>query len=682
MADPVTYRPKTSEIPTEPGVYRFRDAEGRVIYVGKAKNLRNRLTNYFQDPAGLHPRTQQMVFSAASVQWTVVATEVEALTLEYSWIKQYDPRFNVMYRDDKSYPYLAVSMGENVPRMQIMRGARRKDTRYFGPYSQVWAIRETVDQLQRVFPIRTCSKGVFRRAERAGRPCLLGYIERCSAPCVGKISQQDHYELAEQLCQFMSGKVGPYIRDLKSQMKQAASELDFERAARLRDSLAALDKVLEQNAVVLGDGTDADVFAQVVDELEAAVQVFHVRGGRIRGVRGWVVDRPDNTSEAELMQRLLQQVYAEATREDVHERVAAVSVDDVEHAPTSAVPREVLVSVLPTDADAVAAWLTQIRGANVDLRIPQRGEKRALMDTVQANAEHALRLHKTKRAGDLTQRSQALEELRDYLGLSSAPLRIECYDVSHTMGTNQVASMVVFEDGAPRKTDYRHFTIRGEDGDGVPDDTAAMRETLTRRFKRLLAEEAGESGYDEDGIELASGPVDPQTGLPRRFSYRPDLVVVDGGLPQVNAASATLEELGITVPVVGLAKRLEEVWIPGDDFPVILPRTSPGLYLLQHLRDESHRFAIAHHRQKRSKAMRRSVLDQVPGLGPTRQAELLKKFKSVKKIREASVDELQTAPGVGPMLAQTIFDFFHAQANEPGNKESETSGQKAGKLDT
>lgn len=665
MADPVTYRPKTSEIPTSPGVYRFRDAEGRVIYVGKAKNLRNRLTNYFQDPANLHPRTQQMVFSAASVQWTVVATEVEALTLEYSWIKQYDPRFNVMYRDDKSYPYLAVSMGEDVPRMQIMRGARRKGARYFGPYSQVWAIRETVDQLQRVFPVRTCSAGVYRRAERAGRPCLLGYIERCSAPCVGKISKEDHYQLAEQLCEFMAGKVGPYIRDLKTQMKEAASQLDFERAARLRDSLQALEKVLEQNAVVLSDGTDADVFAQVSDELEAAVQVFHVRGGRIRGVRGWVIDRPGDTTDEELMQRLLQQVYAEATRSDVSEREAAVSVDDVAHAPTSAIPREVLVSTMPEDADAVREWLEQARGAKVELRVPQRGDKRALMDTVTVNAEHALRLHKTRRAGDLTQRSQALEELAEYLDLPAAPLRIECYDVSHTMGQNQVASMVVFEDGAPRKSDYRHFTIRGEDGEGAPDDTAAMRETLTRRFKRLLAEEAGEKGYDEDGIVLESGPVDPDTGRPRRFSYRPDLVVVDGGLPQVNAASATLGEMGVNVPVVGLAKRLEEVWIPGDDFPVIMPRTSPGLYLLQHLRDESHRFAITHHRKKRGAAMKRSVLDSVPGLGPARQAALLKHFKSVKKIREADVDALTQVEGVGPGLAQTIYDFFHETSTQP-----------------
>ncbi|MDO5048297.1 MAG: excinuclease ABC subunit UvrC [Actinomycetaceae bacterium] len=665
MADPVTYRPKTSEIPTEPGVYRFRDEQGRVIYVGKAKNLRNRLTSYFQDPANLHPRTQNMVFSAASVQWTVVANEVEALTLEYSWIKQYDPRFNVMYRDDKSYPYLAVSMNEEIPRMQIMRGARKKGVRYFGPYSQVWAIRDTVDQLQKVFPIRTCSAGVLRRAQLQGRPCLLGYIERCSAPCVGNISVQDHYDLADQLCQFMAGKTGPYTRELRAQMKEAAAKLDFEKAAKLRDSLAAIDKVLEQNAVVLGDGTDADVFAQVVDELEAAVQVFHVRGGRIRGVRGWVVDRPGDATEADLMQKILQQVYAEAAEVDhtVREREQAVSVDDVVHAPTSAIPREVLVSTLPSNVRAVRQWLEQLRGAKVDLRIPQRGEKRALMETVTNNAEHALSLHKTRRAGDLTQRSQALEELAEYLDLPAAPLRVECYDVSHTMGTNQVASMVVFEDGAPRKSDYRHFTIRGEDGEGATDDTAAMREVLTRRFKRLLAEEAGREGYDEDGIALASGPVDPNTGRPRRFSYRPDLVVVDGGLPQVNAAADTLQDLGVDIPVIGLAKRLEEIWIPEDHFPVIMPRTSPGLYLLQHLRDESHRFAISHHRKKRGKSMTRSVLDDIPGLGPARQHALLKEFKSVKKIKAATAEELTVVEGVGPALAQAIYDHFHPRVD-------------------
>ncbi|MDO5719573.1 MAG: excinuclease ABC subunit UvrC [Actinomycetaceae bacterium] len=666
MADPKNYRPKTSEIPTDPGVYRFRDDHGRVIYVGKAKNLRNRLSSYFQDPAKLHPRTHQMVFSASSVQWTVVGTEVEALTLEYAWIKEFNPRFNVMYKDDKSYPYLAISMGEDIPRMHIIRGARKKGTRYFGPYSQVWAIRDTVDQLQRVFPIRTCSAGVLRRAQRQGRPCLLGYIERCCAPCVERVSLAEHRQLAEQLCEFMSGRVGPYLRDKQREMKAAARELDFERAARLRDDIAALEKVLERNAVVLDDGTDADVFALVSDELESAVQVFHVRGGRIRGVRAWVVERPGDSTDADLMERLLQQVYAEVAEHDhtVRRKNKAVSVDDVEHTPTSAIPTEVLVSVLPADLDVVTQWLSQRRGAKVNIRVPQRGQKRALMETVATNAEHALKLHKSRRVGDLTQRSAALTELAEYLDLDDAPLRIECFDISHTQGTHQVASMVVFEDGAPRKSDYRHFTIRGGTPQAPLDDTAAMAEVLDRRFSRLLAEEARIAGMDEDGVAYASGPIDESTGRPRRFSYRPDLVVVDGGLPQVNAAVKVLDSIGVDIPVIGLAKRLEEVWLPEDEFPVIFPRTSPGLYLLQHLRDESHRFAISHHRKKRGKAMTRSVLDAIPGLGPARQQALLKHFGSVKKLKAASKDELTAVPGVGSALADTIWTHLHPTSAE------------------
>lgn len=665
VADPAVYRPRTSEIPAEPGVYRFRDEQGRVIYVGKAKNLRNRLTSYFQDPAGLHPRTHQMVFTAASVQWTVVGNEVEALALEYSWIKEFNPRFNVMFKDDKSYPYLAISMGEEIPRMHIIRGARKKGTRYFGPYSQVWALRDTVDQLQRVFPVRTCSTGVLRRAQAQGRPCLLGYIERCSAPCVGQISISDHRLLAEQICEFMGGKVGPYLRNLEREMKVASQNLDFERAARLRDDIAALEKVLERNAVVLDDGTDADVFAQVSDELESAVQVFHVRGGRIRGVRAWVVDRPGDAAEADLMEKLLQQVYTENAEFDHTARIKrrAVSVDDVEHTPTSAIPAEVLVSILPSDASAVRDWLSTLRGAKVDLRVPRRGPKRALMETVATNAEHALRLHKSKRVGDLTQRSAALTELATYLELDEAPLRIECYDVSHTLGTHQVASMVVFEDGAPRKSDYRHFTIRPGEADTPLDDTAAMSQVLQRRFSRLLAEEQRLIGEDDDGIPYASGPIDQDTGRPRRFSYRPDLVVVDGGLPQVNTAARTLDELGIDIPIIGLAKRLEEVWIPGDEYPIIFPRTSPGLYLLQHLRDESHRFAITHHRKKRGRALTTSILDQIPGLGPTRQQALLKHFGSVKKLKQASEEQLRDVPGIGPHVAHAIWLHFHGENN-------------------
>lgn len=633
------------------------DDRDRVIYVGKAKNLRNRLTNYFQDLANLHPRTQQMVTTACRVQWTVVNTEVEALALEFTWIKEFNPRFNVMFKDDKSYPYLAVTMNERVPRVQMTRRARRSGVRYFGPYTQVWAIKETIDLLSRVYPVRTCAPAVFNRAQAQHRPCLLAHIDKCSAPCVGRISEEEHFALAQSLCDFMEGKTGPIIRDLKAQMKQAALDLDFETAAELRDDIRALETVLERNVVVLDDGTDADVFALVADELDAAVHVFHVRGGRIRGTRGWVIDRADDADEQTLMARLLEQVYSMIPRTPEGAvgtpRAEARSVDDVTHTPTSAVPRDILVSVLPTDHSTFEAWLSGLRGASVTIRVPQRGAKAHLLDTVRENASQALTLHQTKRAGDLTQRSAALEELAEYLGLDSAPLRIECFDISHTMGTDQVASMVVFEDGAPRKSAYRTFTIRGADGNGAADDTAAMDEVLTRRFTRLLAEERGIEGEDEEGIAYEAGPTD-STGRPRRFSYRPDLVVVDGGLAQVGAARRALDEVGVDIPVIGLAKRLEEVWVPGDEFPLILPRTSAALYLLQYLRDESHRFAITKHRSKRGKRHTRSVLDGIPGLGPARQKALLRRFGSVKRIREATWERICEVDGIGPTLARTI----------------------------
>ncbi|MDO4260071.1 MAG: excinuclease ABC subunit UvrC [Actinomycetaceae bacterium] len=670
MADPSTYRPRTGDIPTSPGVYRFSDEHGRVIYVGKAKNLRSRLTSYFQDLSNLHPRTQQMVTTAAHVQWTVVASEVEALTLEFQWIKEFDPRFNVMYKDDKSYPYLAVSMGEKFPRVQVTRESKRKGDRFFGPYTQVWAIRETIDLLLRVFPVRTCSSGVFRRSAAQGRPCLLGYIDKCSAPCVDRISEADHRLLAEDLCDFMEGRTGPVIRDLEAQMRSASASLDFETAARLRDDVAALKTVLERNRVVLDDGTDADVFAMVAEDLEAAVHVFHVRGGRIRGTRGWVVDRIDGASEEALMARLLEQVYGEAPQAQAplrgrHQRTEApASVDDVAHTPTRAIPREVLVSQLPEDGDALSEWLSQRRGAKVRISVPKRGAKAHLMEMVHTNAKEALVLHRTKRAGDITHRSKALEELAENIDLPGAPLRIECYDISHTGGSDQVASMVVFEDGMPRKDAYRTFNIRGESGEGATDDTAAMAEVLGRRFRRLAAEEAGMSGEDEDGVALASGPIDATTGKARRFSYRPDLVVVDGGLPQVNSARVALEEAGVDIPVVGLAKRLEEVWIPGEEFPVIFPRASAALHLLQHLRDESHRFAITKHRKKRGKGQTRSVLDGIDGLGPTRQAALLRAFGSVKRLRAATIDEIASVKGIGPSLAATIHAGLASSENE------------------
>ncbi|MBD8061296.1 excinuclease ABC subunit UvrC [Oceanitalea stevensii] len=661
MADPSTYRPRPSEIPTSPGVYRFRDAHGRVIYVGKAKNLRSRLGSYFQDIANLHPRTRQMVTTAASVEWTVVETEVASLALEYSWIKEYDPRFNIKYRDDKSYPYLAVTMSETVPRATVMRGARRKGNRYFGPYGHAWAIRETVDLMLRVFPVRTCSNGVYRRAERSGRPCLLGYIDKCAAPCVGRISVEDHRRLAEDFCAFMGGQTRPFVRRLESEMKAAAGELDFERAARLRDDLGALKRVVEKNEVVLPDGTDADVFAMASDELEASVQVFHVRDGRVRGQRGWVVEKVEEATDAELVERLLQQVYGDLGTE---------ADDEAEAARTSAVPREVLVPVLPADLSQVTDWLSGLRGSAVSVRVPQRGDKRALAQTVRRNAEHALVLHKTRRAGDLTTRSQALADLAEALDLEEAPLRIECYDISHTQGTHQVGSMVVFEDGLPRKNAYRRFVVRGADGSGARDDTEAIAEVLTRRFRHYRA--AREGAVDDDGKPLVSGPVDPETGRPTRFAYPPNLVVVDGGQPQVAAAQRVFEELGVEdVALVGLAKRLEEVWLPGEDFPLVLPRTSPGLFLLQRLRDEAHRFAIAAHRRRRSKAMTRSVLDDVPGLGPTRAKALLAEFGSVAGLRKATAEEIAGVKGVGPRTAQAVVDALRTAPTAPTGPSAE-----------
>ncbi|WP_175008474.1 excinuclease ABC subunit UvrC [Cellulosimicrobium sp. TH-20] len=689
MADPATYRPAPGEIPTSPGVYRFRDEYGRVIYVGKAKNLRARLSNYFQDVANLHHRTQTMVTTAASVEWTVVGTEVEALALEYTWIKEFDPRFNVKYRDDKSYPYLAVTMGEEFPRAQVMRGAKRPGTRYFGPYGHAWAIRETLDLLLRVFPVRTCSAGVFKRAHQTGRPCLLGYIDKCSAPCVGRITPEDHKALAEDFCDFMAGDTQRFVRRLERKMNEAAAAMEYEAAARLRDDIAALQRATEKNAVVLGDGTDADVFALVGDELEAAVQVFHVRGGRIRGQRGWIVEKVEDVTDAELVEHLLQQVYGaaeEAVAADVGTRAGRDLARD-------AVPREVLVPVLPPDTDQVTTWLSGLRGARVDVRVPQRGDKKELAATVRANAEHALALHRTRRAGDLTTRSQALREIQEALELETAPLRIECYDVSHNQGTYQVASMVVFEDGLARKSEYRHFTVRGPDGDGAADDTAAMYEVISRRFKRYLSDRSrsGEVELDleaddvADGSDAAagraeraaeaagyvprSGEVDPDAPVDRRarFAYPPNLVVVDGGPPQVAAAARALADLGIDdVALCGLAKRLEEVWVPGEEYPVILQRSSEGLYLLQRVRDEAHRFAIAQHRRQRSKGMTASALDDVPGLGPARRTALLKHFGSLKRLRGASVEEIASVRGMGERTAQAVVAALGGGAPDGG----------------
>ncbi|PWI43501.1 excinuclease ABC subunit UvrC [Streptomyces sp. ICBB 8177] len=691
MADPSSYRPKPGQIPDSPGVYKFRDEHRRVIYVGKAKSLRQRLSSYFQDLANLHPRTRTMVTTAASVEWTVVATEVEALQLEYSWIKEFDPRFNVKYRDDKSYPSLAVTLNEEFPRVQVMRGPKRRGVRYFGPYAHAWAIRETVDLLLRVFPVRTCSAGVFKRSSQIGRPCLLGYIGKCSAPCVGRVTPEEHRELAEEFCDFMAGRTGTYLRRLETAMREAAGEMEYERAARLRDDIEALKRAMEKNAVVLTDATDADLIAVAEDELEAAVQIFHVRGGRVRGQRGWVTDKVEAVDTAGLVEHALQQLYGDERGD--------------------AVPREVLVPAVPEPAEPVTQWLSERRGSAVSLRIPQRGDKKDLMATVQRNAQQALALHKTRRASDLTTRSRALEEIAEALDLDTAPLRIECFDISHLQGDDVVASMVVFEDGLARKSEYRRFQIKSFAGQ---DDVRSMHEVVSRRFRRYLREmqRAGEWEEQGDGDPSAAprpadgdpsaaprpadgdpaalspadgdltspspadgdtpdiavaavatadddlgrgGPIDPDTGRPRKFAYPPQLLVVDGGKPQVAAAKRALDELGVEdVAVCGLAKRLEEVWLPDDDDPVILPRTSEGLYLLQRVRDEAHRFAIAYQRGKRSKSLRAGALDAVPGLGETRKQALLKHFGSVKRLRAATIEQLCEVPGIGRRTAESL----------------------------
>ncbi len=731
MADPATYRPAPGSIPESPGVYRFRDKHGRVVYVGKAKNLRSRLNSYFADFASLHPRTQWMLLDAAGVEWTVVGTEVEALQLEYSWIKQFDPRWNIRYRDDKSYPYLAVTMNEEFPRVTVLRGTKRRGVRYFGPYSHAWAIRDTVDTLLRVFPVRTCSAGVFKRAGQIGRPCLLGYIGKCSAPCVGRIDAEEHRQLAEEFCDFMAGQTGKFTRRLELEMREAAQAEEFERAAKIRDDLQALQRALEKQAVVLPQDTDCDVIGLVEDSLEAAVQVFYVRGGRVRGQRGWVVDKVEDVSTAELVEHFLGQVYrddpaaeqqeltgpagsstpaaatgpdaADASADDTpadsaapatspnaadagpnaadagpdsagrHSRrgdASRASADWTAEADRQAVPREVLVPVLPPDAAAVSEWLAARRGARVSLRVPQRGDKRALLETVTKNATEALALHKTRRASDLTTRSRAMQEIQDALGLDTAPLRIECIDVSNMQGTNVVASMVVFEDGLARKSEYRKFAIKD-----ASDDLTAIYEVVTRRFRRYLAEREAAIAAEANPV-TGEDDVSADSGR-RKFAYPPSLLVIDGGAGQVDAAVRALTDLGVTdIAVCGLAKRLEEVWLPGEDSPVILPRTSEGLYLLQRVRDEAHRFAITYHRAKRTAAQRASALDALPGLGPTRKAALLRHFGSVRRLKQATAEQVAEVDGFGPRLAEMVTEALRERedgepdaARRPGEPE-------------
>lgn len=634
MTDPSSYRPESGTIPTGPGVYRFRDHQGRVIYVGKARSLRSRVNSYFADFATLHPRTQSMVTAASSVDWVVVANEVEALALEFTWIKEYDPRFNVKYRDDKSYPYLAITVGEQFPRAAVVREPRRKGTRYFGPYAHAWAIRETLDELSKVFGVRTCRDGVFKRAAQLGRPCLLGYIDKCSAPCVGRIDEDGYRERVDDMCKFLAGNTRPFIKQLESAMDDAAARQEYEEAARLRDRLGALRRAMERNAVVLDDGTDADVVALHDDALEIGVQVFHVRSGRLVGERSFIVEKAEDISLGGYVERVLQRLYS--GRE-------GVEIDSARP------PREVLVSAEPDDGAAVVGWLEERRGGPVDVRIPQRGDKRALMETAVNNAREALNRHRLKRSSDLTARSEALAELQDYLHLNEAPLRIECIDISTLQGTDTVASLVVFEDGLPRKADYRSFIIKTPRAD----DLAAVREVVERRF-------AHKSTNEER----------------RTFAYPPGLLVIDGGAPQVAAAQQALTDVGAgDIPVVGLAKRLEEVWPPDSADPIILPRTSEALYLLQRVRDEAHRTAIAFHRKRRSSRQRRSALDDIPGLGEVKAKALLRHFGSVKAIRNATTEELQVVPGIGPTLAATINQALaSASTNSDSPQKEEAHG--------
>ena len=621
MANELSFRPKTGEIPTQPGVYRWLDANGRVLYVGKAKNLRARLSNYFGPLDSLHERTRRMVTSAADVQWTIVKTEYEALQLEFTWIKEFDPPFNVRFKDDKSYPYLAISTGEAYPRVFITRNRELKGVKYFGPYTQAWAVRETLDTLLKVYPVRSCSKGVFQRAQSSGRACLLGDIGKCAAPCVGRVNSTEHKDIAKQFVDFMSGGDTKHVETLRVRMMEASDSQQYELAGRLRDNVAALETVLEKSTIVFSDQTDADLFGIADDELAAAVSQFVVRGGRIRGVRGWVVDKELERDLPELVEYVIQNVY---TPKDGAEPVE--------------VPREVIVPVMPADSVALTKWLSDLRGSKVDLRVAMRGDKAALASTALTNAKHALMLYKTRRSADFTARADALAGIQKALSLKEAPLRIECFDVSHLGGTGVVASMVVFEDGLSKKDQYRRFAI-----EQTQDDTDSIYQVLSRRLKYL---KEPETDIETEGVEA------PVT----KFSYRPSLIVVDGGQPQVNAAARAIKDSGVAgLTVIGLAKRLEEIWLPGESFPLILPRATDELFLLQRIRDEAHRFAITYQRQKRSSSIT-STLNEIAGLGDKRVSALLKRFGSAKRLKLATADEISEVAGIGPVLANQIVD--------------------------
>ena len=612
MANDLAFRPKTSEIPTEPGVYRFLDATGRVLYVGKAKNLRARLSNYFGPLKSLHERTQRMLLSASDVKWTIVASEYEALQLEFTWIKEFEPPFNVRFRDDKSYPYLAISMKDEAPRAFVTRNRELSGVRYFGPYTQSWAIRDTLDSLLRVYPVRSCSSGVYQRAKRTGRPCLLAEIGKCAAPCVDRISKPDHKSLAKRLGDFIGSGDQGHVTRLRKRMQTASDEQNFELAARLRDDIAALESVLEKSTVVLDQKVDADLIGLARDELSAAVSIFIVRGGRIRGTRSLVVDLELDRSNADLLEYLLQEIYSPNGKSQAPE-----------------VPKQILVSELPNDQAALEVWLTELRAKPTTVAAPKRGDKAALLSTASQNAKHALTNYKLKRVSDFSARAEALSGLQKALGLENAPLRIECYDISHLSGSGTVGSMVVFEDGLPRKDQYRKFNLE------TADDTESIYQVLLRRLKYLASDEPSE-----------------------KFSYRPSLLVIDGGLPQLHAAERALTDSGIAgMSVISLAKRLEEVYVSGTSYQTILPRTSEELFLLQRIRDEAHRFAISAQRATRSKGITSALLE-IPGLGEQKARLLLRKFGSIKRLKLASEAEIASLPGFGDTLAKIVADHL------------------------
>lgn len=619
-------RPPAGSIPDAPGSYQFKDGNGRVIYVGKASSLRSRLSSYFQDRRHLHPRTAAMVTAAESVEWIEVRNEVEALMLEYNLIKTHRPRFNIRLRDDKSYPFLAITVDEEWPRAVVMRGRKRKGTRYFGPYAHAYAIRETLDLLLRTFPVRTCPASKFNEHKRLGRPCLLFHIEKCSGPCVGAAGADEYASFVSGLSDFLDGKTDDVETAIEQRMARASSEQEYELAARLRDRLAAVRRAMERQQIVAERTEDIDVVGVAQDDLEASVQVFYVRHGRVVGRRGFIVDKVEPLTDSGLVDRVLEELYGEE--------------------PAMGYPKSVLVPVLGADHETHVVWLSGLRGSAVDVRVPQRGDKRALHETVTMNAREEFARHRMRRASDHNARSRALTELQRHLDLPEAPLRIECYDMAHLQGTDYVGSMVVLEDGLPAKREYRRFKVRDVPGN---DDYAAMREVLTRRLRAYV--EGRDAAHEEE-----AGDSTPRK--PGKFSYPPQLLLVDGGKGQLGVAMEVVRDLGLEdeIPVAALAKRFEEVFVPGRQEPVVIPRGSEAMFMLQRIRDEAHRFANTFHRELRAKRMKRGLLDGIPGLGDVRKARLVREFGGVKGVKEAGLEALMAVSWLPEPVARAIYE--------------------------